>query len=88
MFKNPKLQFAYNFTGVAKEFKLIEEDTKTIFIHCEPEADDILLLDPPYAVFGKTADIAGSGAIEKVFGLSKGLSKGLSENYNCHEKNL
>ena len=42
MFKNPKLQFAYNFTGVAKEFKLIEEDTKTIFIHCEPEADDIL----------------------------------------------
>ena len=48
------------------------------------EADDILLLDPPGAVFGKTADIAGSGAIEKVFGLSKGLS----ENYNCHEKNL
>ena len=36
MFKNPKLQFAYNFTGVAKEFKLIEEDTKTISIHCEP----------------------------------------------------
>ena len=46
------------------------------------EADDILLLDPPDAVFGKTADITGSGAIEKVFGLSKGL------NYNCHEKNL
>lgn len=52
------------------------------------EADDILLLDPPDAVFGKTADITGSGAIEKVFGFSKGLSKGLSENYNCHEKNL
>ena len=42
MFKNPKPQFAYNFDGIAKEFKLIEEDTKTIFINCEPEADDIL----------------------------------------------
>ncbi len=42
LFKNPKPQFAYNFDGIAKEFKLIEEDTKTIFINCEPEADDIL----------------------------------------------
>lgn len=42
LFKNPKPQFAYNFAGIAKEFKLIEEDTKTIFINCEPEADDIL----------------------------------------------
>ena len=70
--------------------RLASEEGKTIIFSTHDlgialrEADDILLLDPPGAVFGKTADIAGSGAIEKVFGLSKGLS----ENYNCHEKNL
>ena len=37
-FKHPD----YNFAKVGKEFKLIEEDTKTIFINKEPEADEIL----------------------------------------------
>ena len=31
-----------NFAEVAKEFKLIEENTKTIFINREPEADELL----------------------------------------------
>lgn len=37
-FKHPD----YNFAKVGKEFKLIEEDTKTIFINKEPEAAEIL----------------------------------------------
>ena len=32
----------YNFAKVGKEFNLIEENTKTIFINQEPEADEIL----------------------------------------------
>lgn len=32
----------YNFAKVGKEFKLIEENTKTIFINCEEGADEIL----------------------------------------------
>ncbi len=42
LFKDPNQQFAYNFATIAKEFKLIEENTKTIFINRETEADDIL----------------------------------------------
>lgn len=33
----------YNFAKVGKEFKLIEEDTKTIFISREPDAEELLL---------------------------------------------
>ena len=32
----------YNFAKAAKEFKLIEENTKTIFVNCEEEANTIL----------------------------------------------
>lgn len=32
----------YNFAKVGKEFKLIEEDTKTIFVGREPEAEELL----------------------------------------------
>ena len=32
----------YNFAKVAKEFQLIEQETKTIFICKEPEAKEIL----------------------------------------------
>ena len=35
-------QGKYNFAKVAKEFRLIEQDTKTIFICKEPEAEEIL----------------------------------------------
>ena len=35
----------YNFAKVGKEFKLIEEDTKTIFVGREPEAEELLLAD-------------------------------------------
>lgn len=32
----------YNFAKVGKEFKLIEENTKTIFINREDEAEELL----------------------------------------------
>ena len=32
----------YNFAKVAKEFRLIEENTRMIFINREPEADELL----------------------------------------------
>lgn len=32
----------YNFAKVGKEFKLIEQDTKTVFIGIEPESHEIL----------------------------------------------
>ena len=32
----------YNFAKVGKEFKLIEEDTKTIFVGREPDAEELL----------------------------------------------
>lgn len=40
-FKNKKMK--YNFAKVGKEFKLIEQNTKTIFVNCEETADEILL---------------------------------------------
>lgn len=40
-FKNKKMK--YNFAKVGKEFKLIEQNTKTIFVNCEETADKILL---------------------------------------------
>lgn len=32
----------YNFAKVGKEFRLIEQNTKTIFVNCEKQADEIL----------------------------------------------
>lgn len=39
-FTNKKMK--YNFAKVGKEFKLIEQNTKTIFVNCEETADEIL----------------------------------------------
>ena len=39
-FKNKQ----YNFAKVGKEFRLIEQNTKTLFINCEEQADEILHL--------------------------------------------
>lgn len=39
-FKNKQ----YNFAKVGKEFRLIEQNTKTLFINCEEQADEILRL--------------------------------------------
>ena len=35
-------QMQFNFSKVAKEFKLIEENTKMIFINKEPKAEELL----------------------------------------------
>ena len=32
----------YNFAKVGKEFQLIEEDTVTVYVNCEPEAEKLL----------------------------------------------
>lgn len=39
-FTNKKIK--YRFAKVGKDFRLIEQNTKTIFINCEEDADEIL----------------------------------------------
>ena len=39
-FTNKKIK--YRFAQVGKDFRLIEQNTKTVFINCEEEADKIL----------------------------------------------
>lgn len=35
-------QAKYNFAKVGKEFRLIKQNTKIIFVNCEEQADEIL----------------------------------------------